>query len=207
MNTEQMRIEFEKFAGEKLGLTGIELLYDYDNGVFHDDDVNNLWLTWQAALSSKSVPDELDAKLKNAGMLTVQEIIDGTPMDKFIAHAGVVDLNSYGKWLENTRQEFVQMQSAMQLEGDDESEMFEWVLAHQAALSAAYINFKKATAASQPPDDRVRELEAKIKLLEAQYKWVCEFYCEILDNNYIVLSKADQKALRENSPPLPSTKQ
>ncbi|MCV4848031.1 hypothetical protein OFP28_16735 [Escherichia coli] len=58
-----------------------------------------------------SVPDDIDTRMKNAGMLSAPEIIAGQPIDAFMKHAGVVDLESLLKWSEMRRAEFLRMQA------------------------------------------------------------------------------------------------
>jgi hypothetical protein len=87
----------------------------------------------------------LDEKLRNAGMLTITQILKGTPIDAMHACSEVIDLESFNKWLSVTREEFLSMKAKLTLDKRQDNELFEWVLAHSAALQTVSINFKKAT--------------------------------------------------------------
>lgn len=86
----------------------------------------------------------LDERLSAAGMLTVAQILAGAPLDAFIRHAGVHDLESFGQWLEMRRAETVRLQARFALEKRDGDELYEWVIAHAAAFSEVAINFRAA---------------------------------------------------------------
>ena len=87
----------------------------------------------------------IDEQLKSAGMLTVQEIMAGGPIDGFMVNAGVNDLESFSKWLDMRTKEMLSMKAAMMLKNKAEGELFGWVLAHSAVLNEVRVNFNAAT--------------------------------------------------------------
>jgi hypothetical protein len=89
--------------------------------------------------------ENLPERMKAAGMFSIEQMLNPTPMDRLHAHAGVTDLKSFEEWLQMRRKEFITMQARMTLDGDDKIEMFEWVLAHNAVLSEVMANFRQAT--------------------------------------------------------------
>lgn len=91
-----------------------------------------------------SVPDDIDTRMKNAGMLSAAEIIAGQPIDAFMKHAGVVDLESLLKWSEMRRAEFLRMQAKYELGDNQKDDMYEWVISHVAAFSELHVNIRAA---------------------------------------------------------------
>lgn len=91
-----------------------------------------------------SVPDDIDTRMKNAGMLSAAEIIAGQPIDAFMKHAGVVDLESLLKWAEMRRAEFLRMQAKYELGDNQKDDMYEWVTSHVAAFSELHVNIRAA---------------------------------------------------------------
>lgn len=91
-----------------------------------------------------SVPDDIDTRMKNAGMLSASEIIAGQPIDAFMKHAGVVDLESLLKWAEMRRAEFLRMQAKYELGDNQKDDMYEWVISHVAAFSELHVNIRAA---------------------------------------------------------------
>jgi len=67
-------------------------------------------------------------------------------MDKFIAHTGVVDMKTFEEWLLMRREEMLRMQAKMALEENEKDELFEWVVAHNAAFGEVLANFRKAVS-------------------------------------------------------------
>lgn len=82
--------------------------------------------------------------MKNAGMLSAAEIIAGQPIDAFMKHAGVVDLESLLKWSEMRRAEFLRMQAKYELGDNQKDDMYEWVISHVAAFSELHVNIRAA---------------------------------------------------------------
>lgn len=87
----------------------------------------------------------LDERMKEAGMMPVSEILERSPLGKFSAHAGVTDLESFERWVQHRREEFLKMQAQMTLDGNEKDELFEWVVAHNAVLGEVIANFRQAT--------------------------------------------------------------
>lgn len=88
----------------------------------------------------------LDERMKSAGMLSVSEMLSGQPLDAFIRHSGVNDIESFGKWLEMRRVECIKLQAGLTVGGREKDELYEWAIAHQAVFSEVHINFKAAIA-------------------------------------------------------------
>jgi len=86
----------------------------------------------------------LDDELKANGMLTVDELISGQPIDGFVANAGVVNLSTFVEWLDMRTKEMLTIKARMLLDKNDENDLFEWVLAHSAAFNEVRVNLKKA---------------------------------------------------------------
>lgn len=86
----------------------------------------------------------LDEKLKEAGLLTVDELMKGQPMDGFIAHAGVNDLATFVEWLDMRSKEMLRMKARMTLNKMEDDEMFEWIVSHCAAFNEVRINLRQA---------------------------------------------------------------
>jgi len=87
----------------------------------------------------------LDERMIEAGMIPVSEILKGRPIDKFMHHTGVVDIDTFGQWLEMRYSEMLRMQARMKLEGREEDELYEWVMSHCASLGEVRVNFREAT--------------------------------------------------------------
>lgn len=91
--------------------------------------------------------EPLAARMRAAGMLTIDEMLSGAPLDKFIRHAGVHDLETYGQWLDMKCREFLTMQARRDMNKAPEDDLYEWVVAHAAVFQEARINFNVALAA------------------------------------------------------------
>lgn len=98
----------------------------------------------RAALAAPSV-QLLDERLKSAGMLSVADLMAGAPLDGFMTHAGVRDIETFGQWVEMKRAEFMRLQARYDL-GDKpkDDELYEWVVAHSAVFSEVHVNLKAA---------------------------------------------------------------
>ncbi|MBD8088852.1 hypothetical protein IFT48_02585 [Pseudomonas fluorescens] len=98
-----------------------------------------------AATDRSSENLALDTRLQAAGMMSVAELLRGAPLDGFMTHAGVNDLETFGQWLEMRRGEMVRLQARYDL-GDKpmDVELYEWVTSHSAVLSEVHVNFKAA---------------------------------------------------------------
>lgn len=87
---------------------------------------------------------ELADRMRAAGMMTIEEMLAGAPLDRFMKHAGVSDLETYSLWLDMKCREFLTMQAERDLDKEPEDDMYEWVLAHAAVFQEARINFNAA---------------------------------------------------------------
>ncbi|NVL49913.1 hypothetical protein F2S72_09185 [Pseudomonas syringae pv. actinidiae] len=84
----------------------------------------------------------LERRMVAAGMYRVAELHAGRPIDAFVRHAGVHDLDSFNSWLERKRAEFVKLQARFELANREDDELYEWVMSNAAAYSEVAINFK-----------------------------------------------------------------
>ncbi|MNF33082.1 hypothetical protein D3C85_448540 [compost metagenome] len=91
----------------------------------------------------------LAERMKAAGMMTVDEILAGAPLDAFTRHAGVNSLEAFGQWLEMRRREYVSMQARRTLDKREDDELYEWVLAHAGAFGEVHVNFRAAMSARE----------------------------------------------------------
>ena len=82
----------------------------------------------------------LDEELKEAGMLTISELMEGQPIDGFIANKAVNDLPSFMKWLDMRSKEMLRIKARMILDKNTDTEMHEWVLSHCAAFNEVRVN-------------------------------------------------------------------
>lgn len=94
--------------------------------------------------------EALNQRLKASGMLTVDEMKAGQPLDGFIKHAGVINLASFGEWLTMRRTEALKMHSRMIVGDRENDDLFEWTLAHNAVFGEVAVNFKAAMAGEHP---------------------------------------------------------
>ncbi|RJG10971.1 hypothetical protein D3879_14935 [Pseudomonas cavernicola] len=133
------------FAGDQPALDVIEYLV-----ALADDARLNPVRVAQSDHSAQNlnmVPDDLESRMKAAGMLSVTELLAGAPIDAFVKHAGVNDLATFGQWLEMKRKEYVSLQARFTLDKREDDELYEWVVAHAAVFGEVHINFKSAAGA------------------------------------------------------------
>jgi hypothetical protein len=82
-------------------------------------------------------------------MFTVAEMMGVTPLTRWTVQAGMDSLEFFEVWLARRAAEFLRMRAAYDLGDKDKSdELYEWVLAHSAALSEVHANFKAAITPS-----------------------------------------------------------
>lgn len=87
----------------------------------------------------------LDQKLRDAGMVTVAELMAGSMLDGFIKHNQVNDIPSLFSWVEMRRSQFALRKIPYDLgEKDESDDMYEWILAHYAVFTEIHINMKEA---------------------------------------------------------------
>ncbi|WP_113154905.1 hypothetical protein [Nitratireductor sp. OM-1] len=90
------------------------------------------------------VDASLDQRMKAAGMIPLSDLLSGnTPLEKWMAHTGVCDLDTFEQWLLIRYREFMTMKVAYELGDKDEAdELYEWVLAHAGAFGEVVSNFR-----------------------------------------------------------------
>ncbi|MDP8249593.1 hypothetical protein [Pseudochrobactrum saccharolyticum] len=116
------------------------------------------------------VQTDLDARLKSAGMYTVEEIMAGTPVDKWRVHAGMNNLQFFGEWLERKSREYKIMAAGYDIGDKDKSdELYEWSLAHSGAFHDVLVNFRAAIRTLSDFERRGLESAAKWHESEAEY--------------------------------------
>jgi len=90
--------------------------------------------------------DEIDIEkeIKNAGMVPLEDILQGNvPIQKYITHVGVTELESFAEWLEKKREQFLRMRVKQEFNKNDE--LYDFVLGKNSAYEEIYQNFRKAT--------------------------------------------------------------
>ena len=103
--------------------------------------------------------NSLDARMLAAGMIPVDQMLAGAPLDGFIRHAGVVSLETYRQWLDMECRNFLSMQARLELEKSDGNELYEWVIAHAAVFQSARINFNAAYEGNKADTSGARDHE------------------------------------------------
>jgi hypothetical protein len=78
-------------------------------------------------------------------MMSIEDMLEKSPLGKFNANSAVTDLQSFEDWLQMRRKEFLTMQASMTLDERKENEMFEWITTHNAVLGEVMANFRQAT--------------------------------------------------------------
>lgn len=132
--------------------------------------------------------DGLDERMRAAGMLSAAELIAGAPLDAFMKHAGVNDLETFGQWLEMRRGECLRMQGRYDLgERDKSDDMYEWTVAHSAVFGEAHVNFKDALAGNQAIIDGLEGL------LREAYSFLPSAFTDLLSRIDAALSAAGGK--------------
>ena len=133
-------------------LVGLELALELANDRAAWGMTNNL--RDLIRLAEAAPVTDLGARMKAAGMHSIDEMLAGTPMDTFVRNNSVVNLDTFGQWLEMKRREYITMQATLALDKHEDDEMFGWVLAHNSVFSEAHVNFKAAISnpAQSVPD-------------------------------------------------------
>lgn len=119
-----------------------------DGENYASDYVQGAWMTYRLRPASveKAPEESLAARMKAAGMYSVDELLSGTPIDRFLVHNGVTDLASFGHWIEMKRREYVSAQAKLSLDKQDGDPIFEWTVSHAAVFGEVMVNFKAATS-------------------------------------------------------------
>lgn len=132
---------------------------------------NRVWMraALTAALATPPSPtgaeavESLDERMKAAGMIPLSDLLSGnTPLEKWMAHTAVRDLDSFEWWLNMRHREFMTMRMGYELGDKDKTdELYEWVFAHAAAFGEVVSNFRAMKEGAAPP-----AAEAVVKPLE-----------------------------------------
>ena len=103
-------------------------------------------LTGLSETAKEKVTQDIDSKMKAAGMTPLSVMLGKSPMDSFIQHSGVSDLNRFEQWLSMRVEETARGLARMNLADKDETndEMYEWWLAHAAVFKEVKVNFDAA---------------------------------------------------------------
>lgn len=100
-----------------------------------------------ASLSATPGSDggDIDARMKAAGMIPLSDLISGnTPLERWAAHTGVSDLDTFEEWLTRKQREFGVMKAGYELGDKDKGdELYEWVLSHFAAFNEVAANLRQ----------------------------------------------------------------
>lgn len=95
----------------------------------------------------------LDERMRAAGMLTIPEMMGTLPLDRWRVHAGMTDLDAFGRWLDRKAEEYARRRAPYELgEKDQSDELYEWMLAHAAVFSEVRVNFRAALPAGAGGD-------------------------------------------------------
>ncbi len=149
-------------------LAGLELAKQllFDSGAADSaQTLDDLIAQAKAAPQDEPVADDLDSRMRDAGMLSVAQLLAGAPLDAFVKHAGVNDLDTFGQWLEMRRAECLKMQARFQLDKREDDELYEWVTAHAAVFTEVHVNFKAVIANPPAPDAELIELLRELRLM------------------------------------------
>lgn len=88
---------------------------------------------------------ELEKRMKEAGMRSIKDMLETNgPYD---AHTGVVDFETFESWLSMKLREYITTMSLMKLDGEEDDDLFEWVVAHMATFHEVMANFRQAKKA------------------------------------------------------------
>lgn len=91
--------------------------------------------------------DDIDARMQARGMYSVSELIHGSAIDKWTAHTGVRDLETFEEWLLMKRSHFDTLRGRYETgEKSKDDEMYEWVFAHSGVFTEVHVNFKAMKA-------------------------------------------------------------
>lgn len=99
---------------------------------------------------------DLDGRLRAAGMFSVADLMSGVPIDAFLSHAGMRDIKSFSEWVEMRCGEYLRLKAYREIEGRTNDDMYEWIEAHAAVFREVHVNLKAAMA--QPVTDKVDDL-------------------------------------------------
>ena len=90
----------------------------------------------------------LDERMKAAGMMSVTEMLERNHIDKWIGNHAVTDLESFERWIRTKREEFIRLQARIELDKEQDGDLYEWAVAHNAVFSEVLVNFRQAMSES-----------------------------------------------------------
>jgi len=106
--------------------------------------------------------EDLDKRMKEAGMTPLSELLNKNPLGKFSVDTHVKDLKTFEEWLESRHEEMLEMKIRMTLDNKEDDELFEWVISHEAVFNEVKCNLRAAKERSEEELEKANEL-----LLEA----------------------------------------
>lgn len=108
------------------------------------------WLeaNWKMWAKNEPADATLDSRMRAAGMTPLSEMLANIPMERWLTHTGVNDLMSFEAWLFMRREEMLRLQTKMQLDKQEDDELYEWVIAHAAVFTEVLCNFRAANSAA-----------------------------------------------------------
>ena len=88
--------------------------------------------------------DDLSARMQAAGMMSLEEMLEGNTLGRFSTHVGVVDFPSLLVWAERKHEDYLRMRMPYEL-GDKskDDDLFEWVFAHAAVFGTVVDHLRK----------------------------------------------------------------
>jgi len=84
----------------------------------------------------------LDVKLKALGLTPLSNILKGKP-NPLTLHRGVDSLDAFEKWLNMRYEECMRMKAQFIVEGREDDELYEWVLAHAHTFEEVLGNYNQ----------------------------------------------------------------
>lgn len=127
----------------------------------------------RADSDERTAGEDLNDRLRAAGMFTIPEMMGETPLTRWEVHAAMKSLDAFGWWLEAQVRQYLTMKAEYDLSGRPEGdELYEWVLAHAAAFRTIRVNFEAARKATpaQPAGAAPDSLRA---LIGEAGRWDC----------------------------------
>jgi hypothetical protein len=98
----------------------------------------------QINLEKETLDSDLDSRMREAGMMSLSEMLKNMPLQRWLTHTGVNDMESFEAWLRMRRGEMLRMQIRMELDKRQDDEMYEWVISHTAVFTEVLCNFRAA---------------------------------------------------------------
>jgi len=94
--------------------------------------------------------DELSKRMKEAGMIPLNDILSGKSLlGGFDIQVGMDSLEAFEAWLKRKQESYTRSRISMELDKNTDHELYEWILAHQAAFHSIYQHFIAATKNSK----------------------------------------------------------